>query len=524
MPPEPRHIREIADFTRATLKTNLEAGQNAIESDGNKVVAWKDDGGLYHVGAEQKLEGRVGVNVFGDTAIDGGDLVIVGGDVIFIGGDQSVGNGPAASRIFFAAPGTDQMDFYVLNVLQLQIDIPAGSIDIPNLNLTLADGNVILANGRYVGMELTVNDSQMEFSTTKVQISPAAGGTSVVDLILPNDLIFFQGDDHIIGIELVSSGNGHNLTVAAGETTADTGSATGGTLDLVGGQADDIGGVVNVTGGAATDIGDGVGGPVNIDGGAGDAVDGPINIGTSNSGIVSIESKIGNVNITAAVDIDLIPAASGSVNITQDGVELTFGIDQDFSIQWGGSNVNFLMNTGSGTFLFDSDTNVTQDCKLQLNAGQAKDAIIILVNDSNDDNGDQWRIKNTAATNKLTFENNATGSFVSVLTLGSDQVGIDGAMSLTNIVRDSTAGPATIDAGLEICWAGFLGSDDITYKLPAAPATGELRMIKHNGGGNNLTVDGNGKNIDLAATKLLTAGLGIIIAYNGTEWNIFANI
>lgn len=60
--------------------------------------------------------------------------------------------------------------------------------------------------------------------------------------------------------------------------------------------------------------------------------------------------------------------------------------------------------------------------------------------------------------------------------------------------------------------------------LPAAPVAGETHRIKDitgTGAANNITVSGNGKNIDGAATFVINTNRGSIdVIYNGTEWSI----
>lgn len=60
-----------------------------------------------------------------------------------------------------------------------------------------------------------------------------------------------------------------------------------------------------------------------------------------------------------------------------------------------------------------------------------------------------------------------------------------------------------------------------TQKLPASPATGHLINVKKIIAANTLTIDGNGKNIDGAATLTVTTQYqSYTLQYNGTEWSI----
>lgn len=60
----------------------------------------------------------------------------------------------------------------------------------------------------------------------------------------------------------------------------------------------------------------------------------------------------------------------------------------------------------------------------------------------------------------------------------------------------------------------------ITYNLEAAPNAGQTRIVKRNGA-SNITVDGNGKTIDGAATYILTVDdEWVALIYNGTQWEV----
>lgn len=65
-----------------------------------------------------------------------------------------------------------------------------------------------------------------------------------------------------------------------------------------------------------------------------------------------------------------------------------------------------------------------------------------------------------------------------------------------------------------------------TITLPAAPTTGSMVVVKDGKGDaatNNITVDGNGKNIDGDATRVISVNYGAVsLVYNGTQWNVWA--
>jgi hypothetical protein len=62
-----------------------------------------------------------------------------------------------------------------------------------------------------------------------------------------------------------------------------------------------------------------------------------------------------------------------------------------------------------------------------------------------------------------------------------------------------------------------------TVTLPASPTVGEVVTVKDGKGDaatNNVTVAGNGKNIDGAASYVLNNNYGAVsLVYNGTQWN-----
>jgi len=63
-----------------------------------------------------------------------------------------------------------------------------------------------------------------------------------------------------------------------------------------------------------------------------------------------------------------------------------------------------------------------------------------------------------------------------------------------------------------------------TVTLPSSPTTGDTYEIKDgvgNAATNNITIDGNSKNIDGSSTYNLNVNYGaILVAYNGTEWSV----
>jgi phage-related tail fiber protein len=68
-------------------------------------------------------------------------------------------------------------------------------------------------------------------------------------------------------------------------------------------------------------------------------------------------------------------------------------------------------------------------------------------------------------------------------------------------------------------------SGAFTITLPASPATGQFFVIKDvsgSAGTNNITVSGNGNNIDGAATSTISTNYGRLrVQYTGSRWSIF---
>jgi len=65
-----------------------------------------------------------------------------------------------------------------------------------------------------------------------------------------------------------------------------------------------------------------------------------------------------------------------------------------------------------------------------------------------------------------------------------------------------------------------------TITLPASPTTGSMVIVKDGKGDaatNNITIQGNGKNIDGTASRVININYGAFsLAYNGTQWNVWA--
>lgn len=92
----------------------------------------------------------------------------------------------------------------------------------------------------------------------------------------------------------------------------------------------------------------------------------------------------------------------------------------------------------------------------------------------------------------------------------------------------SVVGPTTYVVGVDEGTLSVTTSGGaVTVTLPASPATGRRLDIKdagNNAAANNITIAGNGKTIDGAASLIITINRGSrTIRYNGTEWMILGS-
>lgn len=88
-------------------------------------------------------------------------------------------------------------------------------------------------------------------------------------------------------------------------------------------------------------------------------------------------------------------------------------------------------------------------------------------------------------------------------------------------VTTTTSSPYTVLTTDEVVSIGTFAAP-FTVNLPASPTTGDIYTIKDANGGataNNITVSGNGNNIDAAATATISTNYGTLtVVYNGTKW------
>lgn len=95
-------------------------------------------------------------------------------------------------------------------------------------------------------------------------------------------------------------------------------------------------------------------------------------------------------------------------------------------------------------------------------------------------------------------------------------------------INDAGSYDVTADGKVYLVKLGTGGVAGRTVRLPAAPADLRVLWIKDedgSAGGSNITVDGNGKNIDGAATLVLSAAYaGLMLYYARGAWYVFAKV
>ena len=95
------------------------------------------------------------------------------------------------------------------------------------------------------------------------------------------------------------------------------------------------------------------------------------------------------------------------------------------------------------------------------------------------------------------------------------------ARSLTWLTIDNGDSPYTALDTADVIDADAT-SGAITLNLKATPTTGDVYVVrKSDASGNAVTVQGNGKNINGAASSALSSQYDTLrVSYNGTEWAV----
>lgn len=153
------------------------------------------------------------------------------------------------------------------------------------------------------------------------------------------------------------------------------------------------------------------------------------NVGGVNYGLVQIGSS-------------LINHFEGEIRLDTDSVPVSIGEGQDLELMYDGSHAYFRMHAGSGQFIFDTFTDIDQDCQLLLKAGESKDVMIWLYMDEGDENADKWRILADNTDNSVSFETYASGAFVKPV-----QFLTDGGVLMSNLKTGATQVAAGAAAG-----------------------------------------------------------------------------
>lgn len=88
-------------------------------------------------------------------------------------------------------------------------------------------------------------------------------------------------------------------------------------------------------------------------------------------------------------------------------------------------------------------------------------------------------------------------------------------------VSNITSGPYTVQATDQVVSVGTL-SAILTVNLPTGPVAGDTYTIKDANGSAasfNITVQGNGANIDAASSSVISSNYGVLrVVYNGSKW------
>jgi hypothetical protein len=96
------------------------------------------------------------------------------------------------------------------------------------------------------------------------------------------------------------------------------------------------------------------------------------------------------------------------------------------------------------------------------------------------------------------------------------------ALRLTPTIKTSSGAYVVLSTDCLIIINKTVGAAT-AVTLPASPASGRVLIVKDGKGdanSNNITLDGNGKNIDGASPLTINTAYGAArIAYNGTQWN-----
>ena len=225
-------------------------------------------------------------------------------------------------------------------------------------------------------------------------------------------------------------------------------------------------------------------------------------------GTANIDSLVADTADINAGSIDGVTIGTNSVvtdlrvdNLKLDGNTLS-STDSNGSVE--------ISPNGTGDVNVNSDKLVllaaaSEDATVQIQGGEGGNAILKLISDDSDDNGDDWAIKNTASNNGLTIESDISGSSVAQITLtphatvASSTVAIAGGLTVAGATAFSGAFDFTSQAMTEVNIDGG-AIDGVTIGTNSAVT--DLRV-------DNLKLDGN----DISSTD---SNGNVTITPNGT--------
>lgn len=378
-----------------------------------------------------------------------------------------------------------------------------------NAGLAAANSIRLIASAAGGGMDLDCGTAGFTLDTTGALSLDAAGTTNLTttgafDLTVNSTL----GSIVITGGEAAVDAVQINASDAAGGIDINCGTG-GATLDSTGAISIDAAGASNFT----TSSGDlSLIASTNsvVITGAEAAVD-AVQINASNAaGGIDVNAGTGGVTVdtTAAISLDSATASNFTV---------TGAADLTLSSSAGAVNVT------SGEANADS-INVTSGGGMNIVAtgAAAKDTIITNTNGSititaGESVTDAFNLTASGAASRMT------------LTAGTGAISIASGQ-IVKVTSVATAASPYSLLGTDFFVACDATGGAMTITLPASPTTGRYVIVSDSvgqAGANTITIDGNGKNISLAATSaatktITTAYKAVGLIYNGTIWNAFA--
>lgn len=164
---------------------------------------------------------------------------------------------------------------------------------------------------------------------------------------------------------------------------------------------------------------------------------------------------------------------------------------------------------------------------LTISGAEATDAVLNMRADEADDNGDSWRLSSVASDNTFTFANNASGSFVTKLTLSASAGNISGpgTGTMVGFKKPLVAATATTITAAQ-CGSTFYNSGAVEMELPEASTVlgCELTFVTLNAANFDIDPDAADQILVLtnaAGDKIRNATLGntvTLLAASASQW------